>query len=155
MKPAGTLKLTTSYLKNLEKAKRLSVVVGLPQGTATSKVYTTGKTVLEVGAIHEFGGDTIPQRSFLRVPFAIKRKEIEKAFLKLFNAIAEKGAKAEIQMGKAGVLLQNISKEAFTSKGYGTWPDIKQSTKNAKGSSGVLIDKGLLRGSITYEVRGE
>ena len=33
-------------------------------------------------------------------------------------------------------------------------PGLKTGTKNAKGSSGVLIDKGILRGSISYEVRG-
>ena len=153
MKPEQMLKKATAYLKNLEKAKRLSLVVGLPKETATSKVYPSGRTVLEIGTFHEFGADDIPQRSFLRVPFAVKKNDIKKIFLKLFKAIAEKGADAETQMEKAGVFIQNISKEAFENKGFGTWPDIKTGTKTAKGSSGVLIDTGILRGSISYEVR--
>ena len=53
-----------------------------------------------------------------------------------------------------GTVAVNISKGAFTTRGYGEWPDITQATKDAKGSSQVLIDTGILRGSITYVVRG-
>lgn len=153
MKPADTLKKTTAYLKNLERAKKMSLVVGLPKETATSKIYPSGRTVLEIGSFHEFGDGNNPVRSFLRVPFAVKNNDIKKIFLRLFKDIAEKGADAETQMGKAGVFLQNISKESFSNKGFGAWPDIKPGTKTAKGSSAVLIDKGILRGSVSFEVR--
>ena len=154
MTPEDTLKKTTAFFKNLEKAKRLSVVVGLPKETASGKIYPAGIPVLDIGSIHEFGAGDNPQRSFLRVPFSVRKKEIAKVFRKLFNEVAEKGADAETQLEKAGVFLQNISKQAFENDGYGTWKDIKPATKKAKGSSAVLIDKGILRGSITYEVRG-
>lgn len=153
MKPADTLKKTTAFLANLKRAKKMSLVVGLPKETATSKVYPSGRTALEIGAFHEFGAGNNPVRSFLRVPFAVKNNDIKKIFLKLFKGIAEKGADAKTQMGRAGVFLQNISKESFENKGFGAWPDIKAGTKAAKGSSAILIDKGILRSSISYEVR--
>ena len=154
MKPRDTLKKTMDYLDNLEKAKRLSVVVGLPKGEATSKIYGDGINVVDVGTFHEFA-ITKPQRSFLRVPFTIKDKEITKTLIDLFRDIAEKGADAETQLAKAGIFFENISKEAFETKGYGTWEDISPGTKIAKGSSAILIDTGILRGSITSEVRGQ
>lgn len=154
MKPQDTLKKTVAFLDNLEKAKRLSVVVGLPKGEATSKIYGDGVNVVDVGTFHEFA-ITKPQRSFLRVPFAIKDKEITKTLVDLFRAVAEKGADAEAQLGKAGIFFENISKEAFETKGFGTWEDISKATKTAKGSSAILIDTGILRGSITSEVRGQ
>lgn len=153
MKPQDTLKKTIAYLENLKRAKKMSLVVGLPKETATSKVYPSGKTVLEIGTIHEFGAGNNPVRSFLRVPFAVKNNDIKKVFFKLFKEIAEKGADAKTQMEKAGVFIENISKESFSNKGFGSWVDIKPGTKAAKGSSAVLIDKGILRGSISSEVR--
>lgn len=153
MKPQDTLKQTADYLKNLEKAKRLIVAVGLPKGKATSAIYGDGMTVVEVGATHEYGAGNNSVRSFLRVPFKVKKEQIRKNMVALFRGIAEKGEDATKQLEKAGVILQNISKEAFETKGFGTWKDIKPVTKRAKGSSGVLIDTGILRGSITYEVR--
>jgi len=55
-------------------------------------------------------------------------------------------------LGRVGLAARNISVGAFRSKGYGAWPDIERSTKDAKGSSGVLIDTGILRNAITWVV---
>ena len=152
MKPEETLKLTTAFLANLEKAKKMHVAVGLPKGEATSKIYNSGKNVVDIGTFHEFA-ITKPVRSFLRVPFLVKNDEIVKTLLSLFKEIAENGADAETQLGKAGIVFENISKEAFETKGFGSWPDIQTETKRAKGSSAIMIDTGILRGSITSEVR--
>jgi hypothetical protein len=155
MKPEETLKKTIAYLKNLEKAKRMVVAVGLPKGKASSAIYDNGSTVIDVGASHEFGAGRNPVRSFLRVPFKLKKEVITKGLVVLFRNIIEKGSKAETQLEKAGVMLQNISKESFETKGFGTWQDIKPATKAAKGSTGILMDSGTLRNSITYEVRNK
>ena len=152
MTPEEALKKTTDYLKNLEKAKRLSIAVGLPKGEATSKIYGDGNSVVDIGTIHEFGLGN-PKRSFLNTPFRINREKITKNLALLFRQIVENGIDAELQLGKAGVFLQNISKESFENKGFGTWKDITPATKELKGSSAILIDTGILRSSITYEVR--
>jgi hypothetical protein len=79
MTPEETLALVEKQLSNMEKAKSLSVKVGLPAGeTATSKAYTNdgagpAPTVLEVGIWHEFGTSKVDRRSFLRGPLPVNR----------------------------------------------------------------------------------
>ena len=151
--PEQMLANTRAYLANLEKAKRGFVAVGLPSEEVGSKVYGDGQTVATVGARHEYGAG-VPRRSFLRVPFTTKRNELSTAIARQFEDVFQRGKPAEQALGLIGTVAVNISKGAFTTRGYGEWPDITQETKDAKGSSQVLIDTGILRGSITYVVRG-
>ena len=153
MTPEQMLENTTAYLKNLEKAKRGYVAVGLPAEEVGGTVYDDGQTVAQVGAQHEYGAG-VPRRSFLRTPFDIKKDDLDKAIAKQFEDVFKRGKKAEQALGLIGTVAVNISKGAFTTRGYGEWPDITQATKDAKGSSQVLIDTGTLRNSITYVVRG-
>jgi len=153
MTPEQMLKNTGAYLKNLEKAKRGHVAVGLPAEEVGGTVYDDGQTVAQVGAQHEFGAG-VPRRSFLRTPFSAKKDELETAIAKQFADVFQRGKKTEQALGLIGTVAVNISKGAFTTRGYGEWPDITQATKDAKGSSQVLIDTGILRGSITHVVRG-
>lgn len=158
MTPQETLALCERQLAAMEQAKRSVVKVGLPAGeTATSKAYLSdgqksAPTVLEVGIWHEYGTQFVPIRSFLRGPFELKKSEIARALEVQFNLVLEKGMPLDMGLGRVGLTAVNISKGAFRTKGYGVWPDIKQSTKNAKGSSGILIDTGLLRNSITWVI---
>jgi len=153
MTPEQMLENTGAYLKNLEKAKRGHVAVGLPAEEVGGTVYDDGQTVAQVGAQHEFGAG-VPRRSFLRTPFSAKKDELETAIAKQFEDVSQRGKKAEQALGLIGTVAVNISKGAFTSRGYGEWPDISAATKEDKGSSQVLIDTGTLRNSITYVVRG-
>lgn len=152
--PAQMLKRTTDYAASLEAAKKRAVFVGLPKDKVGGKVYGDGRTIIANGATHEYGAPQqgIPQRSFLRVPFLTKRKELNKAIAKQFEAVAD-GRDPDVALGRIGVLATNVSKGAFTSLGYGTWNPIQPETAAAKGSSQTLIDTGVLRGSITWVVR--
>ena len=151
--PQQMLARTGDYLANLEKAKRGYVAVGLPAEEVGGQVYGDGQTVAQVGAQHEYGSG-VPRRSFLRVPFTTKQDELSTAITKQFEDVFQRGKAAEQALGLIGTVAVNISKGAFTTRGYGEWPDITQATKDAKGSSQVLIDTGTLRNSITYVVRG-
>ena len=153
MTPEQMLKNTGAYLKNLEKAKRGHIAVGLPAEEVGGTVYDDGQTVVQVGAQHEFGAG-VPRRSFLRTPFAVKKDDMDKAVAKQFKDVFERGKTAEKALGLIGTVAVNIVKGAFLTGGYGEWPDITDNTKEAKGSSQVLIDTGTLRNSITYVVRG-
>lgn len=158
MTPQETLRLVEAQLSNMEKAKTMAVKVGLPAGeSATSKAYTNdgegpAPTVLEVGIWHEYGTQRVAQRSFLRGPLNAKSGELEKVLEQQFNLVLEKGMEVEKALGRVGLAARNISVGAFRTKGYGVWKDISQATKEAKGSSGILIDTGLLRSSITWVV---
>jgi len=151
--PEQMLARTGEYLVNLEKAKRGYVAVGLPSEEVGGKVYGDGQTVATVGAQHEYGAG-VPRRSFLRAPFTAKQDKLITAIAKQFEDVFKKGKSAEKALGLVGTVAVNISKGAFTTRGYGEWPDITKATKKAKGSSKVLIDTGTLRNSITYVVRG-
>jgi len=95
---------------------------------------------------------TIPRRSFLRTPFAIKRKELNKGIAKQFELVSN-GLDPITGLGRIGALATNVSKGAFTSQGYGEWKPDSAATKREKGSSQTLIDTGILRGSISSVVR--
>jgi hypothetical protein len=146
------------YARNLEKnmkaAKNKEIAVGLPASSlATRQIYKAGdKTVLDIGMIHEYGLGDNPIRSFLRVPFSIKKKEIEKSIDVSFKKISD-GANVIDQLERNGAFITNISKKAFTNKGYGTWDDLSGATVKHNGASAILTDTGTLKQSITYVVR--
>lgn len=155
MTPEETLKATTEYLKNLQAMKTHYVAVGLPASKVAGKKYEGGVSVIDVGASHEFGTEDLEERSFLRAPFTLKKSEISRAIQAQVAAIGSGKRDADTALNLIGIAARNISVKAFETGGYGTWPDIKEATKKAKGSSAILIDKGELRGDITWEVRSE
>ena len=154
MKPEEVLKKTTSYLNNLEKAKRIKVKVGLPSEKIGGKVYGDGTSILQVGIWHEYGTKHIPMRSFIRAPFVTKREEVNTYIATQFNAVFENGVDAEIALGRVGVKGMNICKGAFRERGYGDWKALKPATIKAKGSDAPLVDTGVLRNSITWSLEG-
>lgn len=147
MTPSEMLKHTKQMESQMNAARKTAVFVGLPVENVGGKVYGKGRTIIQNGATHEFGG-----RSFLRVPFATKRKELNAAITKQFQAITN-GVKVSQGLGLIGVTAVNISKGAFTSLGYGTWKPITAATAKRKGSSQTLIDTGILRSSISWVLR--
>ena len=153
MTPEQMLENTGAYLKNLEKAKRGYIAVGLPSEEVGGTVYDNGQTVAQVGAQHEYGAG-VPRRSFLRTPFAVKKDDMDKAIAKQFEDVFNRGKKAEQALGLVGKVAVNIVKGAFLTGGYGEWPDITDATKAAKDSTRILVDNKTLSGSITYVVRG-
>lgn len=153
LSPEEMQRHTAKMAGNIKKARSARVAVGLPKENVGGKVYGDGMTVIQVGASHEYGAG-VPRRSFLRVPFRIKEKEMQAAIVKQFRLAFESGQSLQRSMGLIGTQAVNYVKGAFTSRGYGTWPDISEETKDLKGSSQVLIDTGTLRNSITYVVRG-
>ena len=180
MTPEETLRLTTEYLKNLQAMKTHYVAVGLPAGKVGNKTHDDGTSIIEIGAVHEFGAEidhpggtgymatggkaTFTRktfmgpvsgftRSFLRAPFTLKKSEINRAIEKACEAVGSGRMDADTALNLIGATARNISVKAFETAGYGTWSDITAATKKAKGSSAPLIDTGALRGAITWEVR--
>ena len=158
MTPEETLRLVERQIAAMQQAKTMSVKVGLPAGeTATSRAYTNdgagpAPTVLEVGIAHEYGTQYVPMRSFLRGPFASKAADLAAVIETQFGLVLEQGLSVDTALGRVGLAARNISVGAFRTDGYGEWPDITQATKDEKGSSGILIDTGILRNAITWVV---
>ena len=140
------------------KAKAPSCRVGVLGGKNVREKEGNGSsqpTNAEVGAAHEFGTSTIPQRSFLRVPIADHlSKEMEES-----GALDEDTMKAVVREGtvkpwlqKTAILAEGIVAKAFESGGFGKWPAWKN--KNYTNNTGqLLIDTQQLRNSVTSEVK--
>ena len=152
LNPQQMLAYTTDMAERLAEARTKAVFVGLPNEKVGGAVYGNGMTIFQIGATHEYGGGNNPVRSFLRVPFATKRDEINRGILQQFKAIQD-GRKVDVALGRVGVQAANISKGAFVSLGYGEWEPITDETKRRKGSRQTLIDTGTLRSSIAWVVR--
>lgn len=111
----------------------------------------------EIGVIHEFGSinANIPARSFLRMPIEEKRRELMKAFGTATARAALENGQYKKLFQLLGIKGEEIVHQAFASAGFGHWPDIKQATKDAKGSSAILIDTAQLERAITSDVVGK
>ncbi len=146
------------YLENIETAKNATLKVGILADTKGLTNYIDketgeiGETVLEVGSKHEFGTSEVPQRSFLRMPLFVKKKNLEKTMANQFKLVVEEGKDALDALSIVGIKATNIISDAFDTGGFGQWKDISPTTKEEKGSTGILKDTLALRNSITYVV---
>ncbi|AUR84239.1 neck protein [Vibrio phage 1.052.A._10N.286.46.C3] len=153
MTPENTLKAMQKQLKSMTDFKSKSVAVGVLANKSTGKIYESGATVIEVAAAHEYGTVTTPERSFLRMPQEFKQKELSAFINKKMISVLGGDATTVKGLGLIGVYAVNLSQDAFDSSGFGKWPDIDAKTKNRKGSSAILINRGVLRQSISWEIR--
>ena len=168
MKPMQSLKILNKVSKELAKARKMHVDVGVIADKLTKQVYQRelrGKgekgerkfskaiSVLEVAAIHEFGEGSIPQRSFLRMPFKLKKDKLDRGIKNQFSLLLNGKLTAEKALGRIGALATNLSKTAFVTAGYGQWDELKKETIKRKGSSQILIEGGTLRRSITWQLK--
>jgi phage gpG-like protein len=112
-----------------------------------------GVTIGRVAAIHEFGTDTIPQRSFIRSTYEKEERNLANTFRRLAKAEAKQSQpKLERFVEKVGVWFTGRVKKTFTNN---NWPPLKDPTRGGRNKSGQatpLVDTGQLRASIGYEV---
>lgn len=141
-------------LKNLDP--NMFVDVGVLEGGSYPE---GGKTIAYIGAVHEFGTDkagrgkdtVIQQRSFIKMPIEKKSKEITKDVEKTFELNFGNGNIEQIFM-TIGVACEIQIQNAFETGGFGKWPELAESTIDAKGSSAILIHRSFLRKSISWKV---
>lgn len=154
MTPEQTLKKMTHQLKSMQEMKSKSVAIGVLASESSSRVYGDGTTVLQVAAWHEYGLGNNPQRSFLRMPQELKQKELSAFINKQLIKVLD-GQQVEKGLGLIGVYAVNLSQDAFDTSGFGKWPILSSATVSSKGSSKPLIDTGILKNSVSWEIRNE
>lgn len=112
-----------------------------------------GSSNAEVGAAHEFGTSTLPQRSFLRAPISehLQSKMESSGALDrdTLDQVIKKGSVMP-WLGKVTKLAENIVNEAFDTGGFGKW---KQSDMTHKKNHQTLVETQQLRNSISSEVK--
>lgn len=141
--------------KKLKDLKKKEVAVGVLK--STKKDYGEGeKTIAEIAYIHEYGSfdEGIPQRSFLRMPFYKNQKAVDRMVQIGYKSLVEGTSDVSTALNIIGGKATAIVRDAFPTKGYGTWRDNSEKTIAAKGSSTPLTDTGNLKQSIHWEVRG-
>lgn len=137
-------------IRALSESSPTAKVGILGGGKARTEAFTTNA---EIGAKHEFGDDTVPQRSFLRMPITEKMQKYldeskffdEDAFKLIINA-----KKLTEWVKKFAILGESIVADAFDSGGFGKW---KPSNMDHKKNEQTLVETQQLRNSITSEVK--
>lgn len=107
-------------------------------------------TVLQIGIFNEFGTASIPERSFIRAWFDENEASIRKDLTILMRTVIE-GKRASDQVLE--ILGQRAVGQIQERIASGIAPANAPSTVAKKGSSTPLIDTGVLRSSITYQVK--
>lgn len=137
--------------KRMKQARGRSVVkvgiqetAGAHQGEGDDSL-----SVADVGSFHEFGTDTIPQRSFIRAPIQDNRADLQTIQRKLLREVMLGGKTT----GEALALIgEKAQSDMIAAINAGIEPGLEPATIAAKGSSTPLIDSGQLKQSIRYKV---
>lgn len=107
----------------------------------------------EIAMVHEFGSITrnIPKRSMLRMPLHEKSAAIISEGSKGSKKLLAEGNSLQVLRNFGAAALAQIYK-AFDTRGFGSWAPDEPGTVHAKGSSQVLVDRGELRRSLSFDV---
>lgn len=150
-----TFELNTKNLDQIMKAlkdKMSSARVGILGGKSI-RGGGNSSTNASIGAVHEFGSEKMPMRSFLRVPITEHlQKELENsgAFSADELAIVVKEASMRPWLVRVAAIAEQIVRDAFDTGGFGKWPRWSKGYQSNTGQ--ILVDTQQLRNSITSEV---
>ena len=113
-----------------------------------------GPTIAQYAAWNEYGtkDGRIPARPFIRNWIDNNREKIEKTQARLFKQVCEGKISAEEAVAKLGQFAQDGIKRYIIT---GNFTPNAESTVQRKGSSRPLIDTGVMRNSIRYQVVGK
>jgi hypothetical protein len=132
----------------LAATKRVSVGI---HGDATGEYEDDGSTVLDIGAIHEFGIG-VPRRSFIADWVDQKQTEIKSKIKTLAVHYARGRLTLDQALDQLGQWAVGSIQERISAR---IPPPLAQSTIDRKGSSVPLIDTNVLRSSISYKIDGK
>lgn len=145
------LRALQRYVGELETAR---VQVGLFKATS-GRSADAGRIQdnPSLGFVHEFGSTKkkIPERSFLRMPLTLHLgKLIEAKGASWLYLLFTRGVKRTLAF--LGALGEDVVQEAFATRGYGSWPELKAETVRRKKSSAILIESAQMRKAVAYRV---
>jgi hypothetical protein len=126
---------------------KLTVGVQDPEAAATHG--DSRLTVGEIGAVHEFGGGHVPERSFIRATFDENEAKYRQTLTRIMRTVVL-GKRSEAD--GLELLGTRVRADIQRRMSAGIPPPLQQETVVRKGSSTPLIDTGQLRSSVTYKV---
>ncbi len=142
-------KVWRELTKELTKIAKKFVKVGILESKGGNDDLGGGITAAGLGAIHEFGTNTIPARSFLRTTFKANRSAFKTLTKKLTAKFLERKMSGINMLGIIGLWGQKEIKNRILSN---IAPPLAEATVKGKGSDLALVDTGGLLNSIHFEV---
>lgn len=142
-------------LADLRALGKLTVRVGVLADGPKARGSAAGKgrqaSLVEVAAAHEFGAPAagIPQRSFIRGTVDAKRAEIAAKQTALAKQIVEAELDPRAALERLGASVAGMMQVRIAE---GIAPPNAPATIARKGSDKPLVDKGQLRGALTWRV---
>lgn len=143
-------------LAGIGAVQEFGKIINHPGGTPY-KIVGKGKSVfVKKGSADAIGVTgphqiSIPERSFIRMPLEKKAKDIQKDAENIMQDSMEKQDIKQI-FTTIGISGEAAIKEAFATRGFGSWAPNAESTVRQKDSDSPLIDEGALRNGITSKV---
>lgn len=138
-------------LSEMKKAEGSFVTIGIHQKEGEDE-YDNGAPITLVGAVHEFGTDNVPKRSWLRSTFDENRKDWMKLTKQLYDKVLTGKSTTEKVLQQLGIIIAEKVKAKFKS-GDPNWPSLKEKTRARKSSPRTLVDSWKLHNSINSEVK--
>lgn len=131
-------------LRELAEMENTVVEVGLQNdGTASDD----GVLVSHYGAVNEFGGGHVPERSFMRSTFDETVDKLVQTRARIIGGIYQGKLTAKQGAGLLGEMHQRDIQRKITSHPP---PPNAPATIKRKKSSGTLIDHGVMRASVRW-----
>lgn len=139
------------YKARLDGFLAAHVHVGIPSDKDGPHPSAPGLLISDIAAIHEFGAPSvrIPERSFLRAGIRENLPAIRAKQADLVRQVANKKLGVSTALNRLGQFMADKVRDKLE---HGPFVPLKQTTINIKGSSIPLIDTGVLRNAIGYEV---
>lgn len=155
MPPHGELKdIDRGWRETIQKMAAAAskpgahVTVGWP---ASAGQHSSGMSVAEIAAVHEFGTARTPQRSMLRATVEIYDHKYQDALRKIGIGITHGRIDLKSGLDLLGVMIKGDVQKRIAA---GIMPPNAASTVKRKGSSTPLIHTGQMRNALDHEVRG-
>lgn len=138
-----------TLLKSVVEMNTARARVGVLGGKAEEEHRGGDVTNAELAAIHEFGTEDIPERSFLRATFyGTRNAELRALTARLCKLVLEGKMNVKRAIGIIGAWGARAVKAEIVA---GIDPPLQEATIERKGSSTPLIDTGQLLGAITWD----
>ena len=131
----------------LKRTQDAALKVGLLKGLGIHP-NSEGMTIPEVGAVNEFGGGNVPERSFIRSTIRENVKKYSEVRKELLAKIITGNMTLDKAVNILGTMVKSDIQKMITDLKD---PPNAPRTVEEKGSSNPLIDTGLLRKSIQWE----
>ena len=136
-------------VKNFPKFDNTVLKVGIQKDAGEN---FAGESIAEYAAKNEYGSRRIPERSFIRSTIDQKRPQIFKLIANEFDKTLKLRISPERALKVVGTYVETEIKKKITALRS---PPNSPVTIKRKGSSNPLIDSGLMRQSIRYNITKE